>query len=362
VRAPAEEVPFTGLVSDVVGVAGLVGALRRLVALVGGEKDTAVLRQGIESGMQEIRVRLRNLERCIKFNRDNAAAVGAGSDASVDALVARGAGVGAGALSLQRSRFDAAAAATAPPGNRFGRGSASAAGVGAAGAPDKRAWEKLALDCANVTRGFQAEERSFFGRVSQCPRPPGGGSHVATAAQAAAGNGSARSGVGAGAAPLRASSATERTPGEPARGGARASGAAGSGADWGCGDATRGYIGAGAGDAAGADADGDDAGADADGDGDGGGDRLRVQVLAADEYEVMEAIVDERDQEITHIAREVNELADMFRDLGTLVNEQGTGIDAIASNIESARGRVIDGVKHLESADKFQRNATCAVM
>lgn len=71
----------------------------------------------------------------------------------------------------------------------------------------------------------------------------------------------------------------------------------------------------------------------------------------------MEESTEWRDQEIARIARSVEELAVLFKDLATLVVEQGTMLDRIDYNMESTVERTKKGVEKLEQAEKYQKSA-----
>jgi syntaxin 16 len=66
-------------------------------------------------------------------------------------------------------------------------------------------------------------------------------------------------------------------------------------------------------------------------------------------------LINERDQEIANIAKSVQEIAEMFRDLSSLIIEQGTVLDRIDYNLEVALERTTAGVVHLEEAEKEQK-------
>ena len=67
--------------------------------------------------------------------------------------------------------------------------------------------------------------------------------------------------------------------------------------------------------------------------------------------------VDERMREIQRIAKSVEQLAVLFKELATLVVEQGTILDRIDYNMETAVVTTKDGVKQLEQAEKYQKSA-----
>jgi syntaxin 16 len=67
--------------------------------------------------------------------------------------------------------------------------------------------------------------------------------------------------------------------------------------------------------------------------------------------------VDERMREIQRIAKSVEQLSTLFKELATLVVEQGTILDRIDHNMEAAVVTTKDGVKQLEQAEKYQKSA-----
>ena len=88
----------------------------------------------------------------------------------------------------------------------------------------------------------------------------------------------------------------------------------------------------------------------------GGGDLgFNEQQLAV--VESQENAVRERDEEIQKIARSIQELSDIFKELAVLVIDQGTILDRIDFNMEQVVEHVEEGIKQLEKAEEYQKSA-----
>lgn len=79
----------------------------------------------------------------------------------------------------------------------------------------------------------------------------------------------------------------------------------------------------------------------------------QAQVLKASQAE---ALADERDQEIRKVVEAIVELAQIMRDLSTLVVEQGSMLDRIDHNITETAVKVEQGVKELVRAERSQKS------
>lgn len=66
-------------------------------------------------------------------------------------------------------------------------------------------------------------------------------------------------------------------------------------------------------------------------------------------------MIAEREQEVNKIVRSIADLNEIFKDLATMVHEQGTVIDRIDYNIELTQVQVHEGYKQLQKAERYQR-------
>lgn len=69
------------------------------------------------------------------------------------------------------------------------------------------------------------------------------------------------------------------------------------------------------------------------------------------------SVLQRRDHEITQIAQSIAELADLFRDLGGLVVEQGTLLDCVEYNVQQTVVHLHGAEEELKVATRYQRNA-----
>jgi len=84
----------------------------------------------------------------------------------------------------------------------------------------------------------------------------------------------------------------------------------------------------------------------------------KQQYLVVDnQREFNDMMIRQRDEGIRDIEAALSDVNDIFRDLATLVVEQGTLIDNIESNIEQANAKTIKGVQELKVASNEQRKA-----
>ena len=84
-------------------------------------------------------------------------------------------------------------------------------------------------------------------------------------------------------------------------------------------------------------------------------------LLAASQQKTMhsnDAVIAQREREIEEIAQGIIELSDLFRDLQTMVIDQGTMLDRIDYNVERMHTDVISAEKEIKVASGYQRKTT----
>jgi syntaxin 16 len=79
------------------------------------------------------------------------------------------------------------------------------------------------------------------------------------------------------------------------------------------------------------------------------------QLALADDMTTV--MIQSRDQEIVQIARSIEELGSIFKELAVLVIDQGTILDRIDYNMEAVVESTKTGIKQLEKAEQHQKNA-----
>ena len=73
--------------------------------------------------------------------------------------------------------------------------------------------------------------------------------------------------------------------------------------------------------------------------------------------ELAETSADERDQEIQQIAKSIEELAHIFKELAVLVIDQGTVLDRIDYNMEQVVETTKKGMSELRKAEKYSKSS-----
>ncbi|KAH7913951.1 t-SNARE [Hygrophoropsis aurantiaca] len=79
--------------------------------------------------------------------------------------------------------------------------------------------------------------------------------------------------------------------------------------------------------------------------------------LSPHELAYQESLIQEREAEIQDIESGIHELSEIFRDLGTLVNQQGSMLDNVESNIYSITADTQGAAEELSTASEYQRKA-----
>ncbi|ERF75578.1 hypothetical protein EPUS_04558 [Endocarpon pusillum Z07020] len=83
------------------------------------------------------------------------------------------------------------------------------------------------------------------------------------------------------------------------------------------------------------------------------------------EVDFQESLIIERESEIRNIEQGVSELNELFRDVATIVREQGDVIDAIDLNVENVRNDTRGADTELTQASRYQkraRNKACCLL
>lgn len=86
-----------------------------------------------------------------------------------------------------------------------------------------------------------------------------------------------------------------------------------------------------------------------------GGDFFTTQQVQV--VDNLQEAIQSRDQEISTIARSIEELGTIFKELAVLVIDQGTILDRIDYNMEAVVEHTKTGITQLEKAEKHQKNA-----
>jgi syntaxin 16 len=71
------------------------------------------------------------------------------------------------------------------------------------------------------------------------------------------------------------------------------------------------------------------------------------------DQQLLEPDLRARDRELTEIAKSIATLAELFKDLSSLVIDQGTLLDSVEYNIEQTAVHMNEAVKELDVATRF---------
>lgn len=72
-------------------------------------------------------------------------------------------------------------------------------------------------------------------------------------------------------------------------------------------------------------------------------------------HRVNQQLLNEREKEITHVVKSIQDLNEVFKDLATMIVDQGTVLDRIDYNIEKVSVHVDHGLVELQKAQKYQK-------
>jgi t-SNARE complex subunit (syntaxin) len=79
--------------------------------------------------------------------------------------------------------------------------------------------------------------------------------------------------------------------------------------------------------------------------------KLQTQTLISLEEDAEKlAVLEERQNNVKVLEREIRDVNEIFRDLATLIHEQGTVVDSIEANIETGDLNLSSGLDELERA------------
>ena len=78
----------------------------------------------------------------------------------------------------------------------------------------------------------------------------------------------------------------------------------------------------------------------------------RKQMMIQEEYDMEQ--LQERERSIRQLESDILDVNTIFKDLATLVHDQGEMIDSIEANVESTHVRVQEGTEHLRQAETYK--------
>lgn len=84
---------------------------------------------------------------------------------------------------------------------------------------------------------------------------------------------------------------------------------------------------------------------------------LEQDVINNEEFVYQQSLIREREEEIQNIEHGIQELNEIFNDLGSIVQEQGTLVDNIESNIYEISNSTRDAAGQLNKALRYQRRS-----
>jgi t-SNARE complex subunit (syntaxin) len=83
--------------------------------------------------------------------------------------------------------------------------------------------------------------------------------------------------------------------------------------------------------------------------------QLKLDVVNQEEVDFLGSVVHDRETEIQDIERNITEVNAIFRDVGTLVNEQAPLLDTVEENVSNLAINTRNASRQLDQADAYQR-------
>lgn len=80
-----------------------------------------------------------------------------------------------------------------------------------------------------------------------------------------------------------------------------------------------------------------------------------LDVVRQDDIDFQQSLIREREAEIQNIQQGISEINSIFKDLGTLVTQQGEQVDSFEDNITDIAGNTRNAVDELLAANEYQR-------
>lgn len=86
---------------------------------------------------------------------------------------------------------------------------------------------------------------------------------------------------------------------------------------------------------------------------------VQQQLALAEQGEVdfQEMLINEREDDIRNIEQGINDINEIFRDLGTMVTEQGVMIESIEGNVQNTLTNTREASRELTQANNYQKGA-----
>lgn len=86
--------------------------------------------------------------------------------------------------------------------------------------------------------------------------------------------------------------------------------------------------------------------------------KVAYQQLIQQEMNVNEAMIQERKEEMEVVHSKIVQVNDIFKDLASMVDDQGEQIEQIKGDLQFASKKTQAGVKELDKANSYQKAST----